>query len=165
MNKVDFLRTDYKWVNDIDEILNVENDPYFTLVDTKTGESYKTIYAGKTEKALNFFYYNPDSKEMDNIIINPSDILSENYEFYKNDKRFYLTNAININKELNFSVLKAGKAYRIKQVIIEQDVIYVGSTPEKLIFARYSSMSHGVIEVYLDKEKFIEEYELYEFED
>lgn len=164
MNKVNFLITVYSWVDDTDKILNVENDPYFTLVNIKTGQSYKTIYTGKTMGILSFVYYNPDSKEMDNIFINPSDILSENYEFYKNGRRFYLTNAINISKELNFSSLKAGKAYRIKQVTIAQDVIYVGSTPEKLIFARYSSMLHGVREVYLDKEKFIEEYELYEFE-
>ena len=58
MNKVDFLITVYRWVNDIDKILNVENDPYFTLVNMETGQSYKTIYTGKTMEILSFVYYN-----------------------------------------------------------------------------------------------------------
>lgn len=165
MNKVDFLRTDYKWVNDIDEILNVENDPYFTLVDTRTGESYKTIYVGKVGEVLSFVYYNLDAKEMNSISILPADISSENYEFYKNGKRFYFVNAISIFKALVFSVLKAGKAYRMKQDTKNQDVIYLGSTSEELVFARYDDYLYDVKKYYVKKNDIVSKYELYEFEE
>ena len=165
MNKVDFLRTDYKWVNDIDEILNVENDPYFTLVDTKTGERYKTIYAGKVGEVLSFVYYNSDAKEMNSISILPTDISSENYEFYKNGKRFYFVNAISIFKALDFSVLKTGKAYRIRENTKNQDVIYLGFTPEELIFFRYDEYLYDVKKYHVKKKDIVSKYEVYEFEE
>ena len=67
MRKVDLLKGTYDWVENLDEVLDVENDPYFLLYSKETKEFFKTIYMGREDNYLIFEYYNPRYKDRDCI--------------------------------------------------------------------------------------------------
>ena len=165
MRMINLLKGTYDWVENLDEVLDVESDPYFTLVNKKTKKVYKTIYMGCEDNYLIFEYYVPCDKDRDCISFDTDDILEEKYEFYKQNKLFDITNVINKKKSLNLSSLRKGEVYKLIFNLKEvKNVIYLGYNEKRLAFAYFNPWLNGIENFYLREDEVLKNYCVYELE-
>ena len=165
MRMINLLKGTYDWVENLDEVLDVESDPYFTLVNKETKKVYKTIYMGCEDNYLIFEYYVPRDKDRDCISFDTDDILEEKYEFYKQNKLFDITNVINKKKSLNLSSLRKGEVYKLIFNLKEvKNVIYLGYNEKRLAFAYFNPWLNGIENFYLREDEVLKNYCVYELE-
>ena len=165
MRMINLLKGTYDWVENLDEVLDVESDPYFTLISKETKKVYKTIYMGCEDNYLIFEYYVPCDKDRDCISFDTDDILEEKYEFYKQNKLFDITNVINKKKSLNLSSLRKGEVYKLIFNLKEvKNVIYLGYNEKRLAFAYFNPWLNGIENFYLREDEVLKNYCVYELE-